>query len=1455
LPQGVPAAVVGPAKRGPAFVPKTFATIQQFEETFGSLRQVDRESNANRFGPLALNEWMRNAQAGTFLRVLGVGSGTGQKDSSGRVAGAGFVVGDKVSHDASNDLQNNPHAAIANTDVVGATKAGRTHFLGCFMKDEAGSTFLQDAGIQTGGAAATLVIELGAQPIVGDTIKLDGVDTTGDLNGDVTFTFGGEGGQSAIGANVVATLQNLKNKIEADAQLGNAGAHQIKVTAVEDVNSNNALARVTLESAFPNVLNKTNDCVAKFNINPAGEGNDLLVKVGDKTASVTGATFNYGQEGGSGAKCVITITDVPANNSSLELKSLDNDNLGGLTSATVVYAFKSASVTDADQTSGETGRYSSNETNSVFVDASGTKEQALANLKAALDRAVSNHTGKYTTSISDDGLSLTVIQKQKGKAGRADHSGSANVSLTNQVSNLQISVGSDATDRTSGDATAEFGTGRTSGFFFGGDNAGSTSFTMTLTGQPNDNDHIKIRALDNNHSSLTNENFVFESVTNASGRVNGQKTGNPGAALAFNGSDPNNHFITVIIGDDLQETLYNFKNALKHSNTVNTKTDVTALVDDNSNSIKITLNFGNGKLQSVLKNVVDIADTATFTNPAGDTLTGNFGPKTVNFTGGGGAAAPVVRGILMSPQGVVPTIDVTDDTFNGTDGGGFAELTHLRVTAASGANIKSFGSTQGTHLMGYELGKVDISSDQSFTLLLNGFSNTDEPAQLSCSFNPESVNYFAKVLNTDPEKIEERGHYLYSHWDIDPAVAKVNVSGVLSAAGTTTTEENAAFCLHSTGARATEAANSPAFEKFDTRFRTARSPWITSQKSLDQKLFRLYSLDDGAVGNDRFRILISNIRAGATLEDYGFFDLTLEDFYSDPVSGEALVAWKNLTLDPDSRNFIGRVIGDKHMYYDFDRDLSRQRLVEEGMFEVRNKYVRVELSDAVKSADVPKSTLPCGFSDYTALNLRAKTGLFDESGTVQLAGTTFDSMHVTPLPLVKNITRSISSTVKEASDALAWGVKFAKKKSAADHNELGEIRFNPSIKSWTSYIPDLGSDAGGKFALSSTEKFSLENIVLTSVSNYSALDWSTSEYARKGSLGGKSNIVLSEAAKVGRNVRYLKFRCLMQGGFDGVNIFNKDKAAMNSAAAFREANEESTGLFTGPTVETFKRAIDVLSDKSATEFQLLAIPDMREPLVTDYAITACESRFDAMLVMDIQEIEEGNEVILDSAIKPHVGNIITKFDARNLDTSFAAAYFPDVLTRRPSNGSPLQVPPSVCMLGVMSQNDTLADPWFAPAGLTRGRLNAVNSKVQMNRDVLNDLYDADINPIYEPAGRAGEVYAFGQKTLLQNQSALDRVNVRRLLINIRRRVKAIANTLLFEPNRASTLARFSSLVEPIMADVQARQGVERYKVQIDTSTTTQNDVENNTIRGKIYLQPTKSVEFISLDFVVTNSID
>ena len=210
------------------------------------------------------------------------------------------------------------------------------------------------------------------------------------------------------------------------------------------------------------------------------------------------------------------------------------------------------------------------------------------------------------------------------------------------------------------------------------------------------------------------------------------------------------------------------------------------------------------------------------------------------------------------------------------------------------------------------------------------------------------------------------------------------------------------------------------------------------------------------------------------------------------------------------------------------------------------------------------------------------------------------------------------------------------------------------------------------------------------------------------------------------------------------------------------------------------------------------------------------------------------------------------FISRNLDTSFGAAYFPDVTMTDPTTRTNLVVPPTVAVLGAFALNDAVGFPWFAPAGFTRGALaTSLEASVKLNRANLDTLQDADINPIVAFPGQAPVV--FGQKTLQQAQTALDRINVRRLLIDVRRKVKAVANSFIFEPNRAETLAVFQSQVQPILQAVQAQRGVERFRVIIDTSTTTQADVENNTVRGKIFLQPTRSLEFVSLDFAVTNS--
>ena len=344
------------------------------------------------------------------------------------------------------------------------------------------------------------------------------------------------------------------------------------------------------------------------------------------------------------------------------------------------------------------------------------------------------------------------------------------------------------------------------------------------------------------------------------------------------------------------------------------------------------------------------------------------------------------------------------------------------------------------------------------------------------------------------------------------------------------------------------------------------------------------------------------------------------------------------------------------------------------------------------------------------------------------------------------------------------------------------------------------------------------------------------------------------------NLKYFKFLVPMQGGFNGLDIFDGDKKKMNNISAVREMSAPTTyGATAGSTTAAFRKGLDILSEKADVDIQLLVIPGMSSSGITDHAIDKTEERFDALYLMDIPAYDQDDK-LFQGVDGTHVSVINTakQLQTRNIDSSFAASYFPNVNMMDPYNPAiSVEAPPTCSVLGAMAFNDAVSHPWYAPAGFTRGTLNTVEEgTVILDKDDLETLHTVDINPVTSFANSAYDgMVVWGQKTMLQGKSALDRVNVRRLLIDIRRKVRVVANSILFEPNRESTLAAFSAQVNPILVRIQQQQGLDRFKVVIDSSTTTQQDIENNTIRGKIYLQPVKSIEFISLDFVVGNQID
>lgn len=872
-------------------------------------------------------------------------------------------------------------------------------------------------------------------------------------------------------------------------------------------------------------------------------------------------------------------------------------------------------------------------------------------------------------------------------------------------------------------------------------------------------------------------------------------------------------------------------------------------------------------------------------------------------TASGQGSVPIARGILMVPSGVVPTLSSVQTRGN-------------QEAMSSAVPGDTNNPQAATGLKGSPYGDVTTANGaQEFVLMLNGHKQSDAYVNvITASFDPAAPNNFRNILNTDPTKIEDAGHYLYADWQIGKSYATVTGSNRTPFADPANVKVATAFIVPSSGSRNTLAESTstkighPNLEGFDDRFRTAFSPFVISQKfgGKNENLFRFHALDDGQAGSDTFKVTIQNIIA-STNENrkYGSFDVLIRRFDDTDADPQVLEKFSRVDLDPSSDRYIGRVIGDTHIFYDFDKKAGGQKLVVDGLYPNASQYVRVETAQKLDEDSIDETALPVGFRGLhhlvTSGSATAGSSLYGAAPGI-LSGSggsysgrvvpeidpfftgTLGDLNQLPVPFRTSISRGTGKK-KRADANLTWGIQFEEKHASLNTpNKLAKL--NESLRSFVRYFPRhltgdqnvlVGAnegtpDVGGSILDAdryNNNLFTLERVQVIEASNGlpDVQQWGVSKYRRKGNVESSVTDIFGDTNTSVRLIqpskdfahlpsrKYLKFTFPLQGGFDGVNIFDKDKSKFTDNAVRREIDDASNqGGTAGPTVAAYRKAIDVMEQKSDVDIQILTTPGIRHTSVTDFAIDSVERRFDALYIMDIEERDTVNTFVTASDDQIiNVSNTARSFTGRNLDSSFAAAYFPDVIITDPATKTNVQCPPTVAVIGALSLNDALKHPWFAPAGFSRGALDSVvESKVKLNQSNLDELYSADINPLAKFA-HDPRVAVFGQKTLLANASALDRVNVRRLLIEVRRQVRAVANTLLFEPNRADTLNKFSAAVTPILTRIQSQQGLDRFKVQIDTTTTTQADVENNTIRGKIFLQPTKAVEFISLDFVVTNA--
>jgi len=277
----------------------------------------------------------------------------------------------------------------------------------------------------------------------------------------------------------------------------------------------------------------------------------------------------------------------------------------------------------------------------------------------------------------------------------------------------------------------------------------------------------------------------------------------------------------------------------------------------------------------------------------------------------------------------------------------------------------------------------------------------------------------------------------------------------------------------------------------------------------------------------------------------------------------------------------------------------------------------------------------------------------------------------------------------------------------------------------------------------------------------------------------------------------------------------------------------------GVTGSDYSTMINLLANPDEYQFNVISFPGLNTvsaPSVLTSVISNAQNRGDNLVVVDVAPYG--------TALASVTSN------ASGYDTSYAATYWPWVQTIDPELGGNVWVPASTLIPAVYAFNDNAAEAWFAPAGFNRGGMSTVTrAERKLSQGDRDTLYIANVNPIATFPNQG--VVVFGQKTLQKRASALDRVNVRRLLIELKGYISQIADTLVFDQNTIATRNSFLAQVNPYLTSVQQRQGLYAFKVVMDDTNNTADVIDRNQLVGQIYLQPTKTAEFIYLDFNVT----
>lgn len=578
----------------------------------------------------------------------------------------------------------------------------------------------------------------------------------------------------------------------------------------------------------------------------------------------------------------------------------------------------------------------------------------------------------------------------------------------------------------------------------------------------------------------------------------------------------------------------------------------------------------------------------------------------------------------------------------------------------------------------------------------------------------------------------------------------------------------------------------------------AYTPFIRSQKissfmsggvtsSAAYDLFKVHTLSDGTSTNVTYKIEIANVKSAGSIPGTNYGSFSLLVRDFNDTDARPVIIERYDNLNLDENSSNYVARRIGDVYTYIDYN---GKILSFGDYNNVSKHIRIESA----ISPWPVDAIPFGFGPYAS----PIGGDYARLG--KLAPITYTSASIYSMQPGRYCSGILFNPAPAQADA----------ELAALYPDGASVGSEQDNKQYFAPIPQ-GASTNGQTAFDLEEVCGLSPLLITS----SSLQENTAVKKRRFILG-------------------------FQGGFDG----QSPSIPVLVGNEILPTNQQGLDCSTNKSIGSYAYAqcITALSNGDEWDFNLVTTPGINysdHPFVVTNVVNMCEQRGDAFYIMDVAHNQ--------SAGASSIQNVVDL--AATFDTSYAATYYPWVKVLDTNTNRIIPVPPSVVMMSVFAANDKVAAEWFAPAGLNRGGIpTAVQVVDRLTHTERDTLYEGHVNPIAAFPGQG--VVAWGQKTLQRQASALDRINVRRLLIALKKFIASSSRYLVFEQNVSTTRQRFLNIVNPYMESVQQRSGVYSFKVIMDDSNNTPDLVDRNILYGQIYIQPTRTAEYIVLDFNV-----